>query len=49
LLCGTAVLGRCDQLWAFGEIPDGMLVELEHAKKRGIPVRYFDADCREVL
>lgn len=41
-------LGRCEQLWVFGErITDGMAAEIAKAKKRRIPIRYFTDDCRE--
>lgn len=41
-------LGKCEQLWGFGErITDGMAVEIDKAKKRRIPIRYFTDDCRE--
>jgi len=48
LYCGKAMLGKCDQIWSFGDISDGMLGELEEAHKRGIPIRYFSENCEEV-
>ena len=43
------LLGKCDELWVMGdEISDGMLCEMEKAHESGIPIRYFDAKCREV-
>ncbi len=32
---------RCDELWVFGEVSDGVLKEILFAKDKGIPVRYF--------
>lgn len=37
----NSMLKRCRELWVFGEISDGMLVEIFLAKKLGIPIRYF--------
>ena len=36
------ILKRCDALWVFGEISDGVLAEILMCKKWGKPVRYFD-------
>ena len=42
-------LGRCEQLWVFGDrITDGMAAEIAKAKKRRMPIRYFTDDCVEV-
>ena len=44
-----ALLGKCDELWVFGEnISEGMRGEIERAEKRGIPIRYFSDKCEEV-
>jgi hypothetical protein len=48
LYFGKVLLSKCDSLWAFGHISDGMLAELEYAAKRNIPIRYFDENCEEV-
>lgn len=41
-------LGKCEQLWVFGErITDGMAAEIAKAKKRRMPIRYFTDDCKE--
>jgi hypothetical protein len=48
LFCGKVMLGKCDQIWSFGDVSDGMLGELEEARKRGIPIRYFNEKCEEV-
>ena len=42
-------LGRCEQLWVFGErITEGMAAEIAKAEKRGMPIRYFTDDCMEM-
>ena len=43
------LLTKCAELWVFGEaISKGMGMEIEKAKRKGKPIRYFDSDCREV-
>lgn len=43
------LLGKCDELWMFGErISEGMAVEIEIAKKRRQPIRYFSSNLEEV-
>ncbi|WP_303678443.1 DUF4406 domain-containing protein [Dehalococcoides mccartyi] len=43
------LLGKCDELWVFGEtVSDGMRREISKAKKRGMPIRYFNGRCEEV-
>lgn len=37
----NSLIVRCDQLWAFGEISEGMWFEIKMCKDLGIPVRYF--------
>lgn len=32
---------RCDEIWAFGPISNGMLAEIQIANKHSRPVRYF--------
>ena len=32
---------RCDELWVFGKISDGVLFEIKLAKDHGKPIRYF--------
>lgn len=36
------ILKRCDELWVFGEISDGVLAEMQLFKNLGKPIRYFD-------
>lgn len=48
--CGVAYLFVCHELWAFGKnITQGMAYEIEQAKRRNIPVRYFTDCCKEVI
>ena len=42
------LLRRCDEVWAFGEITEGMTVEIEMAADEGKRVRYFTRDLKEV-
>lgn len=49
LFFALILLGKCDELWVFGErVSDGMAAEISKAKKRGMPVKYFNHKC-EVL
>ena len=46
---GLILLCHCREVWYFGDtISAGMKVELLRARWRGIPVRHFSEDCREV-
>lgn len=36
------IMKKCDELWAFGEISNGVLAEIKMFKQAGKPVRYFD-------
>ena len=46
---GTILLTKCHELWYFGDrISEGMKLELNRARLRGIPVRHFNDDCEEV-
>ena len=48
LFFAIVLLGKCDELWVFGErISNGMSREIAKAKKRGIPVRYFNSKFEE--
>lgn len=43
------LIGKCDELWVFGDsISEGMSVEIEVAKKRRQPIRYFNGNLEEV-
>lgn len=36
------LIKRCDELWVFGEISNGVLAEIQLCKNLGKPIRYFD-------
>ena len=42
------LLGKCDELWAFGAPSEGMSREITKARKRNIPIRFFNGNCEEV-
>lgn len=43
------LLGKCDELWVFGDrISQGMAREIAQAKRRNMPIRYFNTRCEEV-
>lgn len=45
---GLILLGKCAQLWVFGKkISTGMREEIEAAKSKGIPIRYFTEKMEE--
>ena len=35
------VLKRCDELWVYGDVSDGVLAEIQMFKAMGKPIRYF--------
>lgn len=50
LFMGMVYLDSCKECWVFGDtISNGMIAEIERAKKRGIILRYFTELCEEVL
>ena len=36
------LMKRCDELWVYGEISDGVLAEIQMFQKLGRKIRYFD-------
>lgn len=42
------LLGKCDELWAFGSPSEGMSREIAKARRRNIPIRFFNCKCEEV-
>ena len=49
LFMDIVLLSKCSELWVFGErISQGMSIEIEKAKRKGQPIRWFTADCKEV-
>ena len=46
---GMTWLDKCDELWVFGShLSTGMVAEIDKAKRRPIPIRYFTESCEEV-
>ena len=49
LFMDLVLLSKCDQLWVFGDrVSKGMSIEIEKAKRKSQPIRWFTADCKEV-
>jgi hypothetical protein len=43
------LMGKCQEVWVLGDVTSkGMSIEIEKAKKRRQPVRYFNKDFKEV-
>lgn len=50
LFMDTVLLTKCAELWVFGEtISKGMGIEIEKAKRKDKPIRYFTTACKEVF
>ena len=46
---GLVLQKKCREVWVFGRnISRGMAVEIEKARERGLPIRYFNDRCVEV-
>jgi len=48
MFMGTELLKTCSEVWAFGRLTEGMQEEIELAQRIGIPVRFFDAEGKEL-
>lgn len=49
LFMDIVLLSKCAELWVFGDaISKGMSIEIEKAKRKGQPIRYFTENCKEV-
>ena len=49
LFMDIALLSKCAELWVFGStVSKGMSIEIEKAKRKGQPIRYFTEDLSEV-
>lgn len=49
LFMDMVFLGKCNELWVFGEnITKGMQMEIDKAKKRRMTIRYFTEELEEV-
>ena len=47
---GLRLLSGCREIWVFGgRVSGGMADEIAEAKRRGIPIRYYTNECKEVL
>jgi hypothetical protein len=43
------LMGKCQEVWVIGDvISNGMSIEIEKAKKRRQPIRYFNSEFEEV-
>ena len=43
------LLEKCDELWVFGSVwSEGMKAEIAEAGRRGMRIRHFSEECREV-
>lgn len=46
---GQILLDKCQELWSFGEhVSSGMEAEIARAKRRGMEIRHFTDDLKEV-
>lgn len=46
---GLVLQSKCKEVWVFGRnISKGMAVEIQKAKERNLPIRYFTDRCVEV-
>ena len=43
------LLGKCEELWVFDEVSQGMADEIAKAERREMPIKYFNTKCEEVL
>lgn len=49
LFFGIVLLGKCDQLWVFGDtVSAGMKAEMDKANRKNMIIRYFTTECEEV-
>ncbi len=49
LFMDIVLMGKCQELWVLGDvITEGMQVEIETAKRRRQPIRYFNGNFEEV-
>ncbi len=50
LFMGIVLLGKCDEVWVFGDtISEGMAAEIARAKKQRKTIRYFTEGLEEVM
>ena len=49
LFMDMVLMGKCEQVWVFGEkISSGMAAEIAKAKKKNMTIRYFTEKCKEI-
>jgi hypothetical protein len=48
-IANNSLIARSDELWVFGEVSDGVLVEIYLARKHKIPIRYFLQQPNEIF
>lgn len=49
LFMDIVLLSKCSELWVFGDtFSKGMAIEIEKAKRKGQPIRYFTTTLKEV-
>ena len=49
LFMDIVLLGKCSELWVFGDyVSEGMVAEIEVAKRRKQKIRYFSTSLQEV-
>jgi hypothetical protein len=48
---GNILMGKCTEVWVFAGhgVSSGMASEIAYARRKGYLLRYFDAECREVV
>lgn len=44
--CNNNLVARCDALWVYGPVADGVWAEIRYARELGKPVRLFSAGPR---
>lgn len=48
LFMDMVLLGKCEELWVFGElVTEGMSAEIAKGKRKNMKIRYFTEDCEE--
>lgn len=48
LFMDMVLLGKCEELWVFGElVTEGMSAEIAKAKRKNMKILYFTEDCEE--
>ena len=48
LFMDMVLLGKCEELWVFGElVTEGMSAGIAKAKRKNMKIRYFTEDCEE--